>query len=177
LGEDDEDKIDAMPTTARNINDGIAGTVRLRDVETADLPALFQIQLDPEGNRMAAVIPRDEATFHAHWTKILAERSVVAKTILAEEVLVGSISCFKRDGKDFVGYWLAKEHWGKGIASRALALLLEQVSIRPLHARVARDNVASLRVLERSGFEITGYRISPPDGRLLEVEEAMLLLK
>lgn len=155
----------------------MAASVRLRDIETADLPALFRIQLEPEGNRMAAVIPRGEAEFYAHWTKILAERVVIAKTILADGALVGSISCFKRDGTDFVGYWLAKEHWGKGIASRALALLLEEVSVRPLHARVAKENGASLRVLERSGFEITGYRISPPDGRLLECEEAMLVLK
>jgi len=166
-----------MATDVRNVNDGIALGVRLRDVETADLPALFLIQLDPEGNRMAAVIPRDEATFYAHWAKILAERSAVVKTIHADGVLVGSISCFNRDEKDFVGYWIAKEHWGKGIGSRALMLLLDEVSIRPLHARVAKDNTASLRILQKCGFEITGYRISPPDGRLLECEEAMLVLK
>lgn len=126
---------------------------------------------------MAAVIPRNEAEFFAHWTKILTERIAIVKAILADEVLAGSISCFRRDEKDFVGYWLAKEHWGKGIATRALELLLEKVSIRPLYAQVAKENVASLRVLERSGFEITGYRISPADGRLLECEEAQLRLK
>lgn len=154
-----------------------SAAVRLRDTESGDLPELFRIQLDPEGNRMAAVIPRDEPTFFAHWAKILGDRRVVAKTIVVDGVLVGSISCFQREGKDFVGYWIAKDQWGKGIASRALVLLLEEVTIRPLHARVAKENAASLRVLERSGFEITGYRISPPDGRLLECEEAMLVLR
>lgn len=126
---------------------------------------------------MAAVMPRTEAEFYTHWTKILAERVAVAKAILANDLMVGSISCFRRDKTDFVGYWIAKEHWGKGFATRALALLLEEVSIRPLYAQVAKANVASLRVLERSGFEITGYRISPADGRLLECEEAQLRLK
>lgn len=165
------------PKSKMNSKTGRAKGIVLRPVEAADLRRLYEIQLEPEGNRMAAVIPRDEPTFFAHWSKILEEGVVVARVILADGVLVGSISCFRRDGQDFVGYWIAKEHWGNGFASRALALLLEEVAIRPLHARVARANGASMRVLEKAGFEVTGYRISPPDGRLLECEEAMMLLR
>lgn len=126
---------------------------------------------------MAVVNPRDLESFNAHWAKVLADRSVVAKAILADEVLVGSISCFKMDELSSVGYWIAQDHWGRGIATRALALLLEQVSIRPLHSRVAKTNVASIRVLERCGFEITGYKVSPADDRFPECEEAILLLR
>jgi RimJ/RimL family protein N-acetyltransferase len=75
-----------------------------------------------------------------------------------------------------VGYWIAAEHWGRGIATRALSLLLELVATRPLHARVARDNVASIRVLERNGFSLTGYEWSPGDERYIECEEAILML-
>lgn len=77
---------------------------------------------------------------------------------------------------DCVGYWIARDHWGKGIATRTLALLLEQGAIRPLNARAAKANIASIRVLERNGFIITGYRVSPPDDRFPECEEAILLL-
>ena len=126
---------------------------------------------------MAAVIPRAEDAFHAHWAKVLCDANVVPRVILADDVLTGSISCFQRDGLHFVGYWLAKEHWGRGIASRALTLLLEEVSIRPLHARAASTNVASIRVLERCGFAMTGRRHSPADERFLECEEATFLLK
>lgn len=126
---------------------------------------------------MAAVIPRAEDAFHAHWAKVLCDANVVPRVILAEEALAGSISCFQRDGLNFVGYWLAKEQWGKGVASRALALLLEEVSIRPLHARAARTNIASIRVLERNGFVVTGYEHSPADERFLACEEAMLVLE
>jgi len=156
--------------------DVVKPRVRLRSVEVADLPALYQIQAEPEGSRMAAVIPRTEEAFHAHWAKVLCDANVVPRVILADEVLAGSISCFQREGLNFLGYWLAREHWGKGIASRALALLLEDVSIRPLHARAARTNVASLRVLQRCGFVVTGYRHSPADERCLECEEAMFVL-
>jgi RimJ/RimL family protein N-acetyltransferase len=151
-------------------------SVRLRDVEPDDLPILFQHQLDPEANRMAVANPRDERAFNAHWAKILGDPSLVAKAVLVDGCVVGVINCFKWDGKDSVGYWIAREHWGQGIATRALGLLLEEIPTRPLYARVARSNVASLRVLERRGFVVTGYESTPPCDRFPECEEAVLVL-
>jgi RimJ/RimL family protein N-acetyltransferase len=151
--------------------------VQLRDVEAADLPTLFQQQLDPDANRMAVANPRDLAAFNAHWAKILGDPSIVAKAILVDEILVGQISCFKLEGLDSVGYWIGKKYWGRGIATRALALLLELVPVRPLHARAARQNIASISVLERCGFKVMGYQISPASDRFPECEEAMLLLR
>ena len=126
---------------------------------------------------MAVANPRNAASFNAHWAKALADPGVVARVILADDAVVGSISCFEMDGLKSVGYWIAKDHWGRGIATRALALLLEQVSIRPLHARAARTNVASIRVLERCGFAVTGYRHAPADDRFPACEEALLVLE
>lgn len=151
-------------------------TVRLRVTTPADVPALYQIQLDPEGNRMAGVKPRDWATFSSRWENIFAEKIVTPRVILADEVLAGSINYFKADGRDAVGYWLAREQWGKGIASKALALLLEEVPLRPLVARVAAHNPASLKVLQRCGFVITGRKHSPETERYIECEEISLLL-
>jgi len=150
--------------------------VHLRAIIAADLPALFEHQLDPEANRMAVVNPRDAATFAAHWTRVLADPGVVVRAIVADGALVGQISCFVMDGQHAVGYWIARPAWGRGIATRALALLLAEVTIRPLHARVARANVASIRVLERCGFAITGYQVSPADDRFGACEEALLTL-
>lgn len=154
--------------------------IRLRNVEPADLSALFQHQLDPEGNRMAATKPRDAAAFDAVWARVFADTTVVARASILddplESTLVGSISRFKRDGLDYVGYWIARDYWGKGIATRALALLLQEVTTRPLHARVATANTASLRVLQRCGFTIRDRRFSPATDRFLECEEAILTL-
>ena len=80
------------------------------------------------------------------------------------------------DGEDAIGYWIAKEHWGRGIASRALELLLQEVPRRPLVARVARHNGASLRVLERCGFRVMGCRESPASERYRACEEVLLRL-
>ena len=164
-------------------------SLHLRPVVPSDIEALFQIQLDPKGNALAGTKPRDRDTFEGIWNRILTDPttrdSTVARAIIAERdgegVLVGSINIFRRDDLDFVGYWIdgAGGHWGKGYAGRALALLLEEVPPplrRPLHARVAAHNAASLRVLERNGFVITGREHSPETERFLACEEVMLML-
>jgi len=162
-------------------------SIHLRPVVPNDIPALYQFQLDPESNDLAGVNPRDLDTFNAVWDKIFNDPETKAVTVpraividdgKGGETLVGCINVFRREGLDFVGYWIDRVggHWGKGYAGRALTLLLEEVPIRPLHARAARSNVASIRVLTRNGFVITGYRHSPATERFHACEEALLVL-
>ena len=75
------------------------------------------------------------------------------------------------DGVNSVGYWLGRQFWGRGIASQALKLLPDKVPIRPLHARVATSNVASLQILEKCGFVIEQIRFAPEDEMFPECEE------
>lgn len=63
---------------------------------------------------MAGVHGRPTKEFFAHWEKILAEVKVVPRVIEVDGEIAGSISCFERDGKDFVGYWLGRAYWGRG---------------------------------------------------------------
>lgn len=54
-----------------------------------------------------------------------------------------------------IGYWLAEPYWGKGLISKAIALLvkkLREVNIVRLHAVVFAGNGQSARVLQKSGF-------------------------
>jgi RimJ/RimL family protein N-acetyltransferase len=131
-------------------------TVRLREVVPSDLRMHFEQQRDPDSNRMAAVPPRDRPAFDAHWARILVDPTVVVRTILADGIVAGSVLRFVRDGQQQVGYWIAREHWGKGIATAAVAQLLGEVCERPLLARVAADNHGSHRVLEKCGFQSVG---------------------
>ena len=55
-----------------------------------------------------------------------------------------------------VSYWLGKGFWGRGIATQALYLYLEIIIQCPLYARVAKDNLGSVRVLEKCGFKPIG---------------------
>jgi RimJ/RimL family protein N-acetyltransferase len=110
----------------------IISHVRLRDLEQGDLPQMYEFQLDPDANRLAGTIPRGADAFMAHWEKILADPNTTVKAICVADVLAGYISCFKLDGFDTVAYWVSKAFWGKGIASRALELLLREVPVRPV---------------------------------------------
>jgi RimJ/RimL family protein N-acetyltransferase len=130
------------------------GEVGLRDVIEGDLPIFFEHQREPDANRMAAFPARSWDAFLAHWTKILGNPTLIVRTILLGARTAGNIGCWERDGKRLVGYWIGKEYWGKGVASKALADFLEVVKPRSLFAYVAKQNLASIRVLEKCGFRI-----------------------
>jgi len=130
--------------------------ILLRDVTESDLPILFEQQLDPEATAMAAFPSRDRESFMKHWANILANESVIVKTIEYEGRVAGSIVSWEMDGEWEVGYWLGREFWGKGIATQALAAYVRLVKTRPLFAHVARHNVGSRRVLEKCGFTVIG---------------------
>ncbi|MHB0971222.1 MAG: GNAT family N-acetyltransferase [Thermoanaerobaculia bacterium] len=127
--------------------------VRLRNVEPSDLPIFYEQQLDADATRMAAFPSRDRAAFDAHWaTNILGNPSAVTQTILLDGQVAGNIGSWLQDGVRLVGYWIGKEYWGKGVATRALAAFLHLMTERPLCAHVVRHNAGSIRVLEKCGF-------------------------
>ena len=131
----------------------------LRDVIEDDLPIFFGQQLDPDPNPMAAFAAQDSANpeaFTGHWNTILADATVV-KTIVLDGQVVGSILSYEECGKPEVSIWIGEAYWGRGIATQALRAFLAQVNpVRPMYARVAKDNTGSLRVLEKCGFTIAG---------------------
>ena len=130
--------------------------ITIRDVTEADLPILFEQQLDPEATAMAAFPSRDHDAFMAHSAKIMANESQIFMAIVFDGQVAGSIFSWEQDGEREVGYWLGKEFWGKGIATQALAEFLKVVTARPLIAHVAKHNIGSKRVLEKNGFKVIG---------------------
>ena len=121
----------------------------------ADLPVFFEFERDPVANEMAAFPARDREAFMEHWTvNILGNDAGRKRTILLDGEVVGNMLSWEQSGDTLVGYWIGREYWGRGVASRALALFLVEVDERPLHAFVAAHNAGSIRVLERCGFRI-----------------------
>jgi RimJ/RimL family protein N-acetyltransferase len=129
-------------------------SIVLRDVCEDDLPVLFEHQLDAEAARRADFPSRDWPAFHAHWSRILRDDSTMRKAIVFENAVVGNIVSWSQDGDRLVGYWLGREHWGKGLATAALSAFLGLETSRPLVAHVAVHNGASVRVLEKCGFRL-----------------------
>ena len=86
---------------------------------------------------------------------------------------IWSVFCW---GEREVGYWLGKEFWGKGIATKALAEFLKIIETRPLYAHVAKHNIGSRRILEKCGFTVIGEDRYMNRARE-EVEEFVLKLE
>ena len=141
----------------------------LRDVAESDLDAFFEHQREPEANEMAIFPARDREAFDAHWRRLLTDDSVTKKTIVHEGRVAGNMGSWEQEGRRLVGYWIGREFWGKGLATRALQELTDEVAARPLHAWVATSNVGSIRVLEKCGF----VRVS---SRTTDVEELLFEL-
>jgi RimJ/RimL family protein N-acetyltransferase len=154
--------------------------ILLREVIEADLPIFFEQQLDADANYMAAFTakdPADRAAFLARWARILSDATTTNRTILHAGQVAGSIGSYEEEaGRPEVTYWLGKPYWGKGIATSALGAFLLQVTARPIYARAAKDNLASLRVLEKCGFTIIGGGKGFANARGKEVEEWLLQL-
>jgi RimJ/RimL family protein N-acetyltransferase len=156
----------------------VSGIV-LRDVIDDDLPTFFAQQLDPVANQMAAFTarnPADRDAFMAHWARILGDRAITIKTILYEGYVAGHVLSHGWFGQPEISYWIGREYWGKGIATEALARFLTYVEARPLYARAAKDNIASIRVLEKCGFTNYGEDRGFSNARGREVEEFILKL-
>ena len=103
-------------------------------------------------------------------------RMASVKAILFDGHVAGNIVSWEQSGQREIGYWLGKEYWGKGIATKALAEFLGYVKIRPLVAHVAKHNIGSLRVLQKCGFVISGED-KFPDEKDQEIEEVILTLE
>ncbi|HEX8100976.1 MAG TPA: GNAT family protein [Solirubrobacteraceae bacterium] len=131
--------------------------VALREVLPDDLPIHFEQQRDPESARLTTVPARDREAFDAQWRTLLADPAVVVRTVVVDGAVAGSVMTFFRDGEREIGYRLAQAHWGRGVATAALGLMLrDHVTERPVQAIPAVHNPASRRVLEKCGFVRTG---------------------
>lgn len=124
----------------------------LREVVASDLPVLYEYEHEPGAAAMAAFPPRERDAFMAHWAKTLANDSALTRTVVSDGEVAGNIGCWEDGGRRFVGYWIGRKFWGRGLATQALEQLIGIVETRPLYAYVVKNNVASIRVLEKCGF-------------------------
>ena len=111
---------------------------------------------------------------------LCADKSAVfAYAICLEDRAVGSIGAFRQSNIHFrtaeLGYYLAREYWGRGIVTEAVRQLCERVfaqtDILRIYAEPFSDNVGSRRVLEKAGFQLEGIlrRNACKNGRVLDM--------
>jgi RimJ/RimL family protein N-acetyltransferase len=156
-----------------------SGQLVLREVEDRDLSVLFEYSTDPDAIRMAAFTPPDpddRSSFDRRWARLRSDDSTTNRVVEIDGRVVGHIASFDLEGHREVTYWIGREDWGRGLATRALQEFLQLEATRPLHARAASDNAASLRVLTKCGFRIVGEGRGFAHGRNEETDEVVLRL-
>lgn len=133
-------------------NHGIQN-VTLRAMYESDLPVFFEHQNDEGADEMVGLPSRGRDDFFDHWQKVMANSTIILRTILVENEIAGYLCSFiKESDEREVGYQLGRAFWGKGIATRALQLFLPLIPYRPLYGVTPSHNIGSQKVLLRCGF-------------------------
>jgi len=143
---------------------------RLRKVEESDLDDIFEVFSDPKTLRYwshVAMKERDEAAAYIRkieegWkTRTLLQWAV---TRIGEDQLLRTCTYHawsQSNRRSEIGYILARKHWGKGIMREVLPVFLRfgflTMGLNRIEADVDPRNLASLRALERLGFQKDGY--------------------
>jgi RimJ/RimL family protein N-acetyltransferase len=156
-----------------------SGQLVLREIEDRDLAVLFEHSTDRESIRMAAFTsadPDDRLSFERRWARLRSDGSTTNKVVEVDGRVVGHIASFELEGHREVTYWIGREDWGRGLATHALQEFLQVEAARPLYARAASDNAASIRVLTKCGFRIVGEGRAFAHGRNEETDEVVLRL-
>lgn len=130
-----------------------------------DAPALAAAIADRGIVRHLATAPwpyrmRDATAFLAAPGDPVLPRLLITERTSGSPLLVGACGLGRRpSGAVELGYWVARAHWGRGIATEAgtgLVAIARTLGFARLEAAHFLDNPASGRVLEKLGFQPTG---------------------
>ena len=142
----------------------------LRWVSENDIDSLYEIFSDPQVARYWSGPPytsREDAVKLQREIVAGNENNTMLKWGLAlrdSDRLIGTTTLFHLNldnGRAELGYAMGRAHWGKGYMNEALQALVlhafEVMQLRRLEADVDPRNAASIRTLERLGFQKEGY--------------------
>jgi len=154
----------ALPST--RLEDG---AVLLRPWENDDAPALARACQDPEIPRWTVVPSPYSETTARSWIELQAERRAsgeaaeLAVIDAASSRLTGAVGIVLTDRphrRGEVGYWIAAEARGRGLATRAVRLIarwgFETLSLARIELLAHPDNHVSQRVAVAAGFREEG---------------------
>lgn len=133
----------------------------LRPLVLSDAPALHAWLSDPEVMRYWSTLPHTKAEETEAWVQLsldeMAKGNAQDFAVLCEGRVIGRVAFWQGDE---IGFLFDPTVWGKGYASEALRAItaygFATLGFQEIRADVDPDNVASLRALERVGFQRTG---------------------
>ncbi len=141
--------------------------ISLSILSREDAPDLFRIINDRNVNRMLRFPqPVRSLVDEYEWidNQALTSGQNLNFSIIKNEnsTLIGIIGVndieFNMHGK--LGYFISRDNWGRGFTTEAVSLLtgycFNVLNLRKIFAYVFEPNIASIRVLERNNFKMTG---------------------
>ena len=139
----------------------------LRPLTDSDVDALFAIFSDPEVTAYWSSLPlADRAAAEELLASIRSAQDLMqwGITRTGENLVIGTCTLFAINlphKRAEVGYALGRAWWNQGIAREAVSGLLhhafDDLGLHRIEADVDPRNAASLRLLERLGFQREGY--------------------
>ncbi len=85
----------------------------LRQAVAADLPTLFEHQAHPPAVYMAAFVaadPYDWVAYRQKWERLLRDPSIHLQVVLQQDLLIGAVAKYERDGHAELTYAIAPAH-------------------------------------------------------------------
>ena len=111
-----------------------SGQLVLREIEDRDLGVLFEHCPIPTRYGSLAFTSPDQnhrAAFERRWARLRSDVSTTNRVVEIDGRVVGHIASFDLEGHREVTYWIGREDWGRGIATRALQEFLQlEASLR-----------------------------------------------
>ena len=142
--------------------------IELREIVEADIPSIARFANNFNVSKyMASRMPYPYTIEDAEWwVRIGSKEQGWNFAIDWQGICIGVIGVRFGEAEyrycAEIGYWLAEQYWGKGIATEAVAKMTQQVfsqsDIVRLTAPVRSPNKASMRVLEKNGFVLESVR-------------------
>jgi RimJ/RimL family protein N-acetyltransferase len=137
----------------------------LRQLKLDDAPALFDVLSDDEVMRYWSSGPHahiEETKSYIAWNAEIDSDHVCWAITLDEKVALGWVILLPHRKDSFeLGYILGRSHWGKGYAYEAACMALDHAFVNLAARRVMADtdpdNIGSIRLLEKLGFQREGY--------------------
>jgi RimJ/RimL family protein N-acetyltransferase len=142
----------------------------LRWLSEDDIDGLYDVFSDPQVMRYWSSGPLANREAAAALQREIAdsnEKETMIKWGLAlrdSNLVIGTTTLFNLsldNGRAEIGYAMASAHWGKGYMNEALSALVSHafdvMNLRRLEADVDPRNAASIRTLERLGFQREGF--------------------
>lgn len=139
--------------------------INLRDFKTSDTESLvYSLNNENVVRYLTTKIPFPYTKADASWWVSTGSKEGIIRAIDVGGELAGvigvSVGDFQHSRCAEIGYWLAQEFWGNGVATAAVSKMTDHVfsstEIVRLFAPVFHPNKASMRVLEKCGYKLEG---------------------